>query len=183
MLVPISALLRHQAKASLYSSSRFSTLVPTEVVPRAVKLSWGSDQPGTPARTYEAPTLSSDWSKTHGSNYSEPGTPQLSSPAYANAPSPYVPSTPGIQLITPGSACYLPGTPGVQPMTPGGVMPPVIGTRVVVAPENMSFGAIIRVESEDSSFSMLNFIKFAQLLNFTFTVGSKRLKMKLQKSS
>ncbi|KAF6166801.1 hypothetical protein GIB67_005677 [Kingdonia uniflora] len=100
--------------------------------------SWGAatprNQPRTPSvRPYEAPTLSSDWSKTHGSNYSEPGTPQLSSPAYANASSSYVSSTPGIQPITPGSACYLPGTPGVQPMTPGGVMPPVIATRVVVA--------------------------------------------------
>ncbi|KAF6151088.1 hypothetical protein GIB67_042423 [Kingdonia uniflora] len=134
MLVPISAILRHHAKASLYSSSRFSTLVPTEVVPKAAKLSCRSDQPRTPsARPYEAPTLSSDWSKTRGGNYSEPGTPQLSSPTYANAPSPYVSPTPGIQPITPGSACYLPGTPGVQPMTPGGVMPPVIGTQVVVA--------------------------------------------------
>ncbi|KAF6158279.1 hypothetical protein GIB67_001350 [Kingdonia uniflora] len=83
MLVPISALLRHQAKASLYSSSRFSTLVPTEVVPKAAKLSCGSDQPKTPsARPYEAPTPSFDWSKTHGGNNSEPGTPQLNNPAY-----------------------------------------------------------------------------------------------------
>ncbi|KAF6161860.1 hypothetical protein GIB67_002570 [Kingdonia uniflora] len=71
--------------------------------------------PGTPfARQYEAPTPSSSWSKTPGGNYSEPGVPQLSSPAY-------------------GSTCYLPGTLGVQPMTPGGVMLPAIGTRVVVA--------------------------------------------------
>ncbi|KAF6142943.1 hypothetical protein GIB67_003899 [Kingdonia uniflora] len=134
MLIPISALLRHQAKASLHSLSHFSTLVPTEVVPKAAKLACGSDQPGTPsARPYEAPTPSSDWSKTHGGNYSEPGTPQLNRPAYANAQSPYVSSSPGIQPITPGSACYLPGTPGVQPMTLEGVMSSVIGTRIVVA--------------------------------------------------
>ncbi|KAF6152897.1 hypothetical protein GIB67_033468 [Kingdonia uniflora] len=220
-------------------------------------------QPGTPsARPYEAPTLSFDWSKTHGSNYSEPGTPQLSSPAYANTPSPYVSSTPSIQHIIPDSACYLPGTPGVQPMPPGGVMPPVIGNMsymiLFYLNKNMSFSAIIRVESEvfrvlnvsilsshslkvwnekalifyfadgvrsylqskllgqmlyyvlttgsgqltlgeeysyitqvyelrcnytRGKFSMLDCIKFAQLVNFTFTVGSKRLKMKLQKFS
>ena len=48
----------------------------------------------------------------------------------ANAPSPYLPSTPG-QPMTPSSASYLPGTPGGQPMTPGtgglDVMSPVIG--------------------------------------------------------
>lgn len=38
----------------------------------------------------------------------------------ANAPSPYLPSTPGGQPMTPSSASYLPGTPGGQPMTPGG---------------------------------------------------------------
>lgn len=38
----------------------------------------------------------------------------------ANAPSPYVPSTPVGQPMTPSSASYLPGTPG-QPMTPGNV--------------------------------------------------------------
>lgn len=49
----------------------------------------------------------------------------------ANAPSPYLPSTPG-QPMTPSSASYLPGTPGGQPMTPGAggldAMSPVIGT-------------------------------------------------------
>lgn len=49
----------------------------------------------------------------------------------ANAPSPYLPSTPGGQPMTPNSASYLPGTPGGQPMTPGtgglDVMSPVIG--------------------------------------------------------
>ena len=37
----------------------------------------------------------------------------------ANAPSPYLPSTPGGQPMTPNTASYLPGTPGGQPMTPG----------------------------------------------------------------
>lgn len=37
----------------------------------------------------------------------------------ANAPSPYLPSTPVGQPMTPSSASYLPGTPGGQPMTPG----------------------------------------------------------------
>ena len=49
----------------------------------------------------------------------------------ANAPSPYVPSTPVGQPMTPNSAAYLPGTPGGQPMTPGNVgmdiMSPIIG--------------------------------------------------------
>ncbi|CAN0928559.1 Putative transcription elongation factor SPT5 homolog 1 [Linum grandiflorum] len=80
-------------------------------------------QPGsTPSRSYEAPTP--------GGNYSDAGTPRDSSSSYANAPSPYVPSTPGGQPMTPGSASYLPGTPGGQPMTPGGgldVMSPVVG--------------------------------------------------------
>jgi len=48
----------------------------------------------------------------------------------ANAPSPYLPSTPG-QPMTPSSAAYLPGTPGGQPMTPGGggldMMSPAVG--------------------------------------------------------
>ncbi|CAI0395933.1 unnamed protein product [Linum tenue] len=48
----------------------------------------------------------------------------------ANAPSPYMPSTPG-QPMTPGSTAYLPGTPGGQPMTPGtgglDIMSPVLG--------------------------------------------------------
>lgn len=49
----------------------------------------------------------------------------------ANAPSPYVPSTPVGQPMTPNSAAYLPGTPGGQPMTPGNagmdIMSPVMG--------------------------------------------------------
>ncbi|CAN1730646.1 Putative transcription elongation factor SPT5 homolog 1 [Linum perenne] len=88
--------------------------------------SWGTSpqyHPGsTPSRSYEAPTP--------GGNYSDAGTPRDSSSSYANAPSPYVPSTPGGQPMTPGSASYLPGTPGGQPMTPGGgldVMSPAIG--------------------------------------------------------
>ncbi|XP_058074937.1 putative transcription elongation factor SPT5 homolog 1 [Magnolia sinica] len=96
--------------------------------------SWGTSpqyQPGTPpARPYEAPTPGSGWANTPGGNYSEAGTPRESSPTYANAPSPYLPSTPG-QPMTPSSASYLPGTPGGQPMTPGNagldVMSPVIG--------------------------------------------------------
>ncbi|OVA16081.1 Transcription elongation factor Spt5 [Macleaya cordata] len=96
--------------------------------------SWGTSpqyQPGTPpARSYEAPTPGSGWANTPGGNYSEAGTPRDSSPAYANAPSPYLPSTPG-QPMTPGSASYLPGTPGGQPMTPGNggldLMSPAIG--------------------------------------------------------
>nr|XP_023877084.1 putative transcription elongation factor SPT5 homolog 1 isoform X2 [Quercus suber] len=97
--------------------------------------SWGTSpqyQPGSPpSRTYEAPTPGSGWASTPGGNYSEAGTPRDSSSAYANAPSPYLPSTPGGQPMTPNSASYLPGTPGGQPMTPGtgglDAMSPVIG--------------------------------------------------------
>ncbi|KAF6150289.1 hypothetical protein GIB67_033988, partial [Kingdonia uniflora] len=103
-------------------------------------------QPRTPsAGPYEAPTPSSDWSKTHGGNYSNPRTPQLNISAYANKQSPYVPSSHGIWPITPGFAGYLPGTPGVQPMTPEGVMSPVIGTQVAAAyqSETKLFGQIL----------------------------------------
>ncbi|XP_072977351.1 putative transcription elongation factor SPT5 homolog 1 isoform X1 [Typha angustifolia] len=94
---------------------------------------WGTSphyQPGTPpARPYEAPTPGSGWASTPGGNYSDSTTPRESS--YGNAPSPYVPSTPGGQPMTPSSASYLPGTPGGQPMTPGNVgldiMSPAIG--------------------------------------------------------
>ncbi|KAI8550624.1 hypothetical protein RHMOL_Rhmol06G0121800 [Rhododendron molle] len=97
--------------------------------------SWGTSpqyQPGSPpSRTYEAPTPGSGWANTPGGNYSEAGTPRDNSHAYANAPSPYLPSTPGGQPMTPSSASYLPGTPGGQPMTPGSggldVMSPVVG--------------------------------------------------------
>ncbi|PIA35440.1 hypothetical protein AQUCO_03500068v1 [Aquilegia coerulea] len=97
--------------------------------------SWGSSpqyQPGTPpARPYEAPTPGSGWANTPGGNYNEAGTPRDSSPTYGSAPSPYLPSTPGGQPMTPGSTSYLPGTPGGQPMTPdsGGLdaMSPAIG--------------------------------------------------------
>ncbi|KAK9106284.1 hypothetical protein Syun_022295 [Stephania yunnanensis] len=97
--------------------------------------SWGTSpqyqQPGTPpARPYEAPTPGSGWANTPGGSYSEAGTPRESSGAYASAPSPYLPSTPG-QPMTPSSTSYLPGTPGGQPMTPGGggldIMSPTIG--------------------------------------------------------
>lgn len=54
----------------------------------------------------------------------------------ANAPSPYLPSTPGGQPMTPSSASYLPGTPGGQPMTPGtggmDMMSPVLGKFVLL---------------------------------------------------
>ncbi|KAJ8760502.1 hypothetical protein K2173_015169 [Erythroxylum novogranatense] len=97
--------------------------------------SWGTSpqyRPGSPpSRTYEAPTPGSGWANTPGGNYSEAGTPRESSSTYANAPSPYLPSTPGGQPMTPSSTAYLPGTPGGQPMTPGtgglDVMSPVIG--------------------------------------------------------
>lgn len=97
--------------------------------------SWGTSpqyQPGSPpSRTYEAPTPGSGWANTPSGNYSEAGTPRDSSPAYANAPSPYLPSTPGGQPPMTPSSAYLPGTPGGQPMTPGGggldMMSPVVG--------------------------------------------------------
>ncbi|KAL6635202.1 hypothetical protein ACP70R_027873 [Stipagrostis hirtigluma subsp. patula] len=87
---------------------------------------WGSSptyQPGTPlARPYDAPTPGSGWASTPGVSLVE---------ASGNAPSPYVPSTPVGQPMTPDSASYLPGTPGGQPMTPGAVgmdaMSPVLG--------------------------------------------------------
>ncbi|KAF5735460.1 Global transcription factor group A2 isoform 1 [Tripterygium wilfordii] len=98
--------------------------------------SWGTSpqyQPGSPSRAYEAPTPGSGWANTPGGNYREAGTPRDSSSSYANAPSPYLPSTPGGQPMTPSSAPYLPGTPGGQPMTPGtgglDVMSPVIGSE------------------------------------------------------
>lgn len=87
--------------------------------------SWGASppqyQPGSPpSRTYEAPTPGSGWTNTPGGSYSDAGTPRRDSPpAYVNAPSPYLPSTPGGQPMTPNSVSYLPGTPGGQPMTPG----------------------------------------------------------------
>ncbi|KAL8485314.1 hypothetical protein ACS0TY_027567 [Phlomoides rotata] len=97
--------------------------------------SWGTSpqyQPGSPpSRAYEAPTPGSGWTNTPSSNYNEAGTPRDSGSAYANAPSPYLPSTPsGQPPMTPSSA-YLPGTPGGQPMTPGSggldMMSPVVG--------------------------------------------------------
>lgn len=96
--------------------------------------SWGTSpqyQPTSPARrTYEAPTPGSGWANTPSGSY-EAGTPRDATHAYANAPSPALPSTPGGQPMTPGSALYIPGTPGGQPMTPGGggldMMSPAIG--------------------------------------------------------
>ncbi|GMI90582.1 global transcription factor group A2 [Hibiscus trionum] len=96
--------------------------------------SWGTSpqyQPGSPpSRSYEAPTPGSGWASTPGGSYSEAGTPRDSGSAYANAPSPYMPSTPSGQPMTPSSGPYIPGTPGGQPMTPGtglDAMSPVIG--------------------------------------------------------
>ncbi|KAI3733140.1 hypothetical protein L1987_64358 [Smallanthus sonchifolius] len=97
--------------------------------------SWGSSpqyQPGSPrSRAYEAPTPGSGWANTPGGSYSDAGTPRDTTPAYGNAPSPYLPSTPGGQPPMTPSSAYLPGTPGGQPMTPGGggldIMSPVVG--------------------------------------------------------
>ncbi|GAB4845101.1 hypothetical protein Ancab_038507 [Ancistrocladus abbreviatus] len=87
--------------------------------------SWGTTpqyRPGSPpSRPYEAPTPGSGWASTPGGNCSEAGTPKDSASSYPNAPSPYLPSTPG-QPMTPSSTFCLPGTPGVQPMTPGGAV-------------------------------------------------------------
>ncbi|KAK1436441.1 hypothetical protein QVD17_02221 [Tagetes erecta] len=97
--------------------------------------SWGTSpqyQPGSPrSRAYEAPTPGSGWANTPGGSYSEAGTPRDTTPTYGNAPSPYLPSTPGgPPPMTPSSA-FLPGTPGGQPMTPGGggldMMSPAVG--------------------------------------------------------
>ncbi|KAI7754771.1 hypothetical protein M8C21_033839, partial [Ambrosia artemisiifolia] len=97
--------------------------------------SWGSSpqyQPGSPrSRAYEAPTPGSGWANTPGGSYSEAGTPRDTTPTYGNAPSPYLPSTPGGPAPMTPSSAYLPGTPGGQPMTPGGggldMMSPAVG--------------------------------------------------------
>ncbi|KAK4790588.1 hypothetical protein SAY86_017892 [Trapa natans] len=97
--------------------------------------SWGSSpqyQPGSPpSRRYEAPTPGSGWASTPSGSYSDVGTPRDVSSTSFNAPSPYLPSTPGGQPMTPGTVSYLPGTPGGQPMTPGtgglDAMSPVLG--------------------------------------------------------
>ncbi|KAL6311137.1 hypothetical protein AAG906_025686 [Vitis piasezkii] len=92
-------------------------------------------QPGSPpSRTYEAPTPGSGWASTPGGNYSEAGTPRIVPCLwyFSNVPSPYLPSTPGGQPMTPNSVSYLPGTPGGQPMTPGtgvDVMSPIGGEQ------------------------------------------------------
>ncbi|XP_073138933.1 putative transcription elongation factor SPT5 homolog 1 [Henckelia pumila] len=96
--------------------------------------SWSTSpqyQPGSPpSRAYEAPTPGSGWTNQSGS-YNDAGTPRENSSAYANAPSPYLPSTPGGQPPMTPSSAYLPGTPGGQPMTPGSggldMMSPVVG--------------------------------------------------------
>ncbi|KAL3638889.1 hypothetical protein CASFOL_016796 [Castilleja foliolosa] len=97
--------------------------------------SWGTTpqyQPGSPSsRAYEAPTPGSGWTNNSNNSYNEAGTPRDSGSAYANAPSPYLPSTPGGQPPMTPSSAYLPGTPGGQPMTPGSggldMMSPVVG--------------------------------------------------------
>ncbi|XP_057533814.1 putative transcription elongation factor SPT5 homolog 1 [Amaranthus tricolor] len=97
--------------------------------------SWGTSpqyRPGSPpSKTYDAPTPGSGWTSTPSGNYNDAPTPRDNGSAYPNAPSPYLPSTPGGQPMTPSSASYLPGTPGGQPMTPGGggldMMSPTIG--------------------------------------------------------
>ncbi|KAJ8541556.1 hypothetical protein K7X08_002372 [Anisodus acutangulus] len=85
--------------------------------------SWGSspqNQPSSPrSRAYEAPAPGSGWTNTPSGNYSDAGTPRDNGSAYANAPSPYLPSTPGGQPPMTPSSAYIPGTPGGQPMTPG----------------------------------------------------------------
>ncbi|XP_051139431.1 putative transcription elongation factor SPT5 homolog 1 [Andrographis paniculata] len=96
--------------------------------------SWGTSpqyQPGSPpSRAYEAPTPGSGWTNTPSGNYNEAGTPRENNATYANAPSPYLPSTPGGQPPMTPSSAYLPGTPGGQPMTPGSggldMMSPVV---------------------------------------------------------
>ncbi|KAL0438186.1 UNVERIFIED_CONTAM: putative transcription elongation factor SPT51 [Sesamum latifolium] len=98
--------------------------------------SWGTSpqyQPASPrSRAYEAPTPGSGWTSTPSGNYNDAGTPRDSGSAYANAPSPYLPSTPGGQPPMTPSSAYLPGTPGGQPMTPGSggldMMSPVVGS-------------------------------------------------------
>uniref|UniRef100_M1CBH2 Suppressor of ty n=1 Tax=Solanum tuberosum TaxID=4113 RepID=M1CBH2_SOLTU len=89
-------------------------------------LIWGSSphtitpKPSSPrSRAYEAPTPGSGWTNTPSGNYSDAGTPRDNGSAYANAPSPYLPSTPGGQPPMTPSSAYIPGTPGGQPMTPG----------------------------------------------------------------
>ncbi|XP_076924579.1 putative transcription elongation factor SPT5 homolog 1 [Bidens hawaiensis] len=97
--------------------------------------SWGSSpqyQPKSPrSRAYEAPTPGSGWANTPGGSYSDAGTPRDTTPTYGNAPSPYLPSTPGGQPPMTPSSAFLPGTPGGQPMTPGAggldMMSPVVG--------------------------------------------------------
>ncbi|RYR47918.1 hypothetical protein Ahy_A07g033903 isoform C [Arachis hypogaea] len=94
--------------------------------------SWGtspqSQAGSSPSRLYEAPTPGAGWGSTPGGNYNEAGTPHDS---YVNVASPYLPSTPGGQPMTPNSAVYLPSTPGGPPMTPGtgglDMMSPVLG--------------------------------------------------------
>lgn len=99
--------------------------------------SWGTSpqyQPGSPpSRAYEAPTPGSGWTNTPSGNYNDAGTPRDNNTSYANAPSPYLPSTPGGQPPMTPSSAYLPGTPGGQPMTPGSggldMMSPVVGSE------------------------------------------------------
>ncbi|GER47850.1 transcription elongation factor SPT5 [Striga asiatica] len=86
---------------------------------------------GNPASWGTTPTPGSGWTNAPNNNYNDAGTPRDSGSAYANAPSPYLPSTPGGQPPMTPSSAYLPGTPGGQPMTPGSggldMMSPVVG--------------------------------------------------------
>ncbi|KAF7125062.1 hypothetical protein RHSIM_Rhsim12G0009500 [Rhododendron simsii] len=107
--------------------------------------SWGTSpqyQPGSPpSRRYEAPTPGSGWANTPSHNYGEAGTPR------ANAPSPYLPSTPGGHPMTPSSSSYLPDTPGWQPMTPGRGGLDVMSPAVVSA--SMTFDVHFFTDGDD----------------------------------
>ncbi|CAA0809998.1 Putative transcription elongation factor SPT5 homolog 1 [Striga hermonthica] len=112
-------------------------------------------QPGSPSRAYEAPTPGSGWTNNNpNNNYSDAGTPRDSGSAYANVPSPYLPSTPGGQPPMTPSSAYLPGTPGGQPMTPGSggldMMSPVLGSWFL--PEIL---VNVRMFGEDSSLGVI----------------------------
>ncbi|CAA0831668.1 Putative transcription elongation factor SPT5 homolog 1 [Striga hermonthica] len=124
--------------------------------------SWGTSpqyQPGSsPSRAYEAPTPGSGWTNAPNNNYNDAGTPRDSGSAYANAPSPYLPSTPGGQPPMTPSSAYLPGTPGGQPMTPGSggldMMSPVVGKLC-------SYFYLVSINNLVSNYYVLKFASFA----------------------
>nr|GEY71839.1 putative transcription elongation factor SPT5 homolog 1 [Tanacetum cinerariifolium] len=77
---------------------------------------------GQRSRAYEAPTPGLRWANTSGGSYSEAGTPRDNTPAYANAPSPYLPSTPGGQPPMTPCLAFLSVTPrgaDLDIMSPG----------------------------------------------------------------